>query len=62
MSVDAVFLIDDLPCEDCPHCGAEWGHFIHCPLINVASREAWLTVCRPDETTKIAAHGLGIEL
>ena len=62
MSVEPIVVPDDLPCEDCPHCKAEWGHFLHCPLLNATSRQAWLTVARPDEAAKIAAHALGIEL
>ncbi len=48
--------------ENCPHCKAEWGHFLHCPLINRESAEAHSRLFKPTEADKIAAHALGIEL
>lgn len=48
--------------ENCPHCKAEWGHFIQCPLINRTAAEARSRQVNPTEADRIAAHALGITL
>jgi hypothetical protein len=48
--------------ENCPHCHAEWGHFIHCILINRNSAEAKRALSKPTLSDTIDAHGMGITL
>jgi hypothetical protein len=66
MSVDPI-AFDKYINENCPHCHAEWGHFISCPLLNRTTAEAFSVLfsspgCDVTEEDSIRAHAMGIKL